>query len=160
MGRTEFLTATIASEPMVGKRNPSTRAKWRSSPGAGSNAPKQALDRADTFIDRTLPGFAVGAGVYFRRFSLEPTNEEESFVPSLLRIRGLPVANIEQEGLFLFLPRHAGVETRHAVRPISIPTRKIQLPHNLRIIGLGDLHDLRGIGAERISHIKFYVPVA
>src|SRR2546421_2067661 len=39
LGRTEFLTATIASEPSIGKRKPSARAKWRSSPSAGSCVP-------------------------------------------------------------------------------------------------------------------------
>src|SRR5438552_11996252 len=43
VGRTEFLTATIASEPSIGKRKPSARAKWRSSPSAGRSVRKQCL---------------------------------------------------------------------------------------------------------------------
>lgn len=34
LGRIEFLTSTIRSEPKGGKRKPTTRAKWRSSRSA------------------------------------------------------------------------------------------------------------------------------
>jgi hypothetical protein len=47
MGRTEFLTPTIRSGPKVGKRKPSTRAKWRSSTSARSRVRFIVLDMAD-----------------------------------------------------------------------------------------------------------------
>ncbi len=43
LGRTEFLTPTIRSELKVGKRKPSTRAKWRSSKSACRRALKKCL---------------------------------------------------------------------------------------------------------------------
>jgi len=43
MGRTKFRTLTIRSEPRVGKRKASTRAKWRSSPSARSRVLEKCL---------------------------------------------------------------------------------------------------------------------
>jgi len=47
MGRTEFLTPTIRSEPWVGKRKPTKRAKWRSFYECMQECAQNLVDTAD-----------------------------------------------------------------------------------------------------------------
>jgi len=53
VGRTEFLTGAIASEPTVGKRNLSTRAKWRSSSSARGSVLENRLT-PPTFLEMAI----------------------------------------------------------------------------------------------------------
>jgi len=47
LGRTEFLTRTIQSEPRLETRKPTERAKWRSSMSAYRSVRQNVLDTAD-----------------------------------------------------------------------------------------------------------------
>jgi hypothetical protein len=51
MGRTEFLTPTIRSEPWVGKRKPTKRAKWRSFYECMQECAQNLVDTADIVRD-------------------------------------------------------------------------------------------------------------
>jgi hypothetical protein len=51
LGRTEFLTRTIQSEPRLETRKTTTRAKWRSSPSVYRSVLKNELDTADIVRD-------------------------------------------------------------------------------------------------------------
>src|SRR5215467_8757577 len=54
LGRTEFVTLTIRSEPRLESAKPSTRAKWRSSGSACRSVFKNMLDTADIVRDRDV----------------------------------------------------------------------------------------------------------
>src|ERR1039458_7288269 len=62
-------------------------------------------------------------------------------------------------GVLSFLPRYSRVETWYAIPTIGVFTRKIQLPHGLRIIRMCHLHNLRSRLAEWLGHIEFDVPI-
>ena len=51
LGRTEFLTRTIQSEPRLETRKPTLRAKWRSFPNAIGSLLENMLDTADIVVE-------------------------------------------------------------------------------------------------------------
>src|SRR5215470_18476527 len=61
LGRTEFLTRTIRSEPRLESAKPSTRAKWRSSRSACGSVFKNVLDTADIVRDRDISTVRVSS---------------------------------------------------------------------------------------------------
>jgi len=60
LGRTEFLTRTIQSEPRLETRKPTTRAKWRSSMSAYRGVLQNVLDTADIVREGILRQARIG----------------------------------------------------------------------------------------------------
>ena len=76
MGRTEFLTPTIRSEPWVGKRKPTKRAKWRSFYECMQECAQNLVDTADIVRDGDVTQLRITTGAYSALFRLRTSSRK------------------------------------------------------------------------------------
>src|ERR1700733_13693777 len=57
------------------------------------------------------------------------------------------------------LPRDARIQTRNAVRGVSVPSSDIELPDNLLALAWGNFHDSRRWSIKRVAHVELDVLV-